>query len=62
MDSPLEVPGALQRAAPGQALHEGMMLLLPGVQDPPKNRSLHSTSSLQLVAQPINRGSLPPTL
>jgi hypothetical protein len=27
MDSPLGVPGELERAAPGQALHEGMMFL-----------------------------------
>jgi hypothetical protein len=26
-----EVPGELERAAPGQALHCGMMLLFPGV-------------------------------
>jgi hypothetical protein len=41
MDSPLGVPRALERAAPGQALHEGMMLLLPGVQDPPKTFTSH---------------------
>jgi hypothetical protein len=48
------VPGELERAAPGQAFHEGMMLLLPGVQDPPE--FVHFTC---MVALP---GTAPQTL
>jgi hypothetical protein len=49
MDSPLGVPGEL--GAPGQALHEGMMmLLLPGVQDPPNTFTSHKNNAPDAVS------------